>query len=341
MIRQSTKKARWRSWRSMNPELRRTAARRGVRLGWSVFRALLLIGLAYILLYPILYMVTMSVRDKNDMFDITVNWIPKHFTLYTLQRIWKAMEYPATLLNTIFLSGICSLLSAAVCSLAAYGFARFRFKGQGVMFALVVFSIIVPPSFYNMPAYIGYRNFSVFGLLDLWNLFTGGNVSINLIGTHWPMILPALFGVGLRAGLFIYLFRQFFKGMPKELEEAAYIDGCGYMQTFLRIMVPSAFSVFVTVFLFAFVWYWNDYQVASLMMGSSNMTLSTGLSIIDTLTYSLDAANSTTGTQIVDTVRTALDRQGACLLVIGPLILLYVVLQRYFVESIERTGLVE
>lgn len=325
----------------MSPEQKRIAARRVGGWGWSIFRALLLIGLAYILLYPILYMVTMAVRDKNDMFDITVNWIPKHFTLYTLERIWKAMDYPMTLLNTVFLSGICSLLSAIICSLAAYGFARFKFKGQGLMFGLVVFSIIVPQSFYNMPAYIGYRNFNLFGILDLYNLLSGGHTYINLIGTHWTMIIPALFGVGLRAGLFIYLFRQFFKGMPKELEEAAYIDGCGYFQTFLRIMVPSAFSVFVTVFLFAFVWYWNDYQVAGIMMGSDNMTLSTGLSIIDTLTYSLDASVSSTGTQIVDTVRTALDRQGACLLVIGPLILLYVVLQRYFVESIERTGLVE
>ena len=322
----------------MTPDQKHRALQQTGRVGWMIFRAALLIGLAYVLLYPLLYMLTMSIRTKDDMFDITVNWIPRNFTLYTLERIWKAMNYPKTLFNTVFLAGFCSLASAFTCSLAAYGFARFKFKGQGIMFAVVIFSIIVPQSFYNMPAYINFSYYDFFGILDIYNWITGSHVSVNILDTMWTMFLPALFGTGIRAGLYIYLFRQFFKNMPKELEEAAYIDGCGYYQTFFRIMVPSAGSVFVTVFLFAFVWYWNDYQISGLMLGSNNMTLSSALSVIGNLTYSLDTDQ---GTQTVDTVRAALDNQGACLMVIAPLVALYIFLQRYFVESVERSGLVE
>ena len=325
-------------WKRMSTEQRGTRLRHIGGWGWSLFRALLLIGLAYIILYPLLYMITMSIREKNDMFDITVNWIPKHFTLYTLERVWKAMNYPKTLLNTVLIAGLCSLLSAFITSMAAYSFARFKFRGQGLLFALVIFSVIVPQSFYNMPSYIGFRYFDFFGVLDLYNAVTGQAVHANLIGNYWSMLLPAMFGVGLRAGLFIYLFRQFFKGVPKELEEAAYIDGCGFWPTYWRIMLPSVFSVFVSVFLFSFVWYWNDYQVAGLMLGTECPTLSTNLSVIDTLLLAMDSFE---GTAVTDTVRTALDRQGACLLVVAPLVVLYIVLQRYFVESISRSGLVE
>ncbi|HBT64437.1 MAG TPA: carbohydrate ABC transporter permease [Ruminococcaceae bacterium] len=322
----------------ISSDQKRVVIRRFFSACWSIFRVALLIGLAYVLLYPLLYMITMAIRDKNDMFDVTVNWIPRNITSYTLGRVWKAMEYPKTLLNTIFIVGLCSIVSACTCSLAGYGFARFKFKGQKIMFAVVIFTIIVPQSFYNMPTYINFRYFNFLGILDLYNLLSGSSAAVNLLNTRWTMILPALFGAGIRAGLYIYLFRQFFKSMPKELEEAAYIDGCGYLQTFYRVMVPASLSVFVTVFLFAFVWYWNDYQISGLLLGSDNMTLSSALSVINNLTYSLEISE---GNHAVDTVRMALDNQGACLLVIAPLVLLYIFLQKYFVESIERTGLVE
>jgi len=322
----------------IDPDRRWILMQKAKTIAWSIFRAALLIGLAYILLYPLLYMFTMAIRAKDDMFDVTVNWIPRNFTLYTLQRIWKAMKYPQTLLNTVMISGICSFVSAATCSLTGYSFARFKYRGKKLMFAIVIFSIIIPQAFYNMPTYINFRYYDFFGLLDIYNLITGADVSVNILGTKWTMILPAIFGSGIRAGLYIYLFRQFFRSMPKELEEAAYIDGCGYFKTFYKIMVPSSFSVFVTVFLFSFVWYWNDYQVSGLLMGASNLTLSSALSIIGNLTYSLEVSE---GNRAVDTVRMALDNQGASLMVIAPLVILFVFLQRYFVESIERTGLVE
>lgn len=317
-------------------ENKRTLYQKGGKWCWSIFRALLLIGLAYVLLYPILYMISMSVRDINDMFDVTVNWLPKNLTLYTLKRVWTATDYPLTLGRTVLVSVLCSVFSAFTCSLAAYGMSRFKFKGQGILFAVMLFTIIVPQYFYNMPTYINFMNFNPYGIGSIIKLFTGEYP--NILSTLWAMLLPAIFGVGIRAGLFIYLFRQTFKGLPRELEEAAYIDGCGYIRTFYNIIVPSSVAVFVTVFLFSFVWYWNDYQVGALLLNDEYLTLSTALVNITNLTYQLDM---TTTAQSADTVRMALDRQGASLLTVAPVLLVYLSLQRFFTESIERTGLVE
>ena len=149
------------------------------------------------------------------------------------------------------------------------------------------------------------------------------------------MILPAMLGTGIRSGLYIYIFRQFFKGMPRELEEAAYMDGCGYMSTFLRIMVPSAVSAFVTCFLFSFVWNWNDYQISSMLMETKKTLSSALLSLRSVLLNS-----EITGEQ-PDVTRVLVDLQAGSLLVVTPVLALYLVFQRFFVESIERTGLVE
>lgn len=285
---------------------------------WSLFRLLLLIGLSFALLYPILYMVSMAVRAKADLYDITVEWIPKHFTLENLQRAFTALNYPAAVLFTFFLAFTCACLCAITGSLTGYGLSRFKFRGQGVLFAVVLLTIIIPATFYRMPSYL------------LFN-------QMHLLNTPFAMILPALLGAGIRSGLYVYLFRQFYKGFPKEMEEAARIDGCGNFMTYLRIAVPSSVPVFVTAFLFSFVWYWNDFQLSKIFiqdfMGARPLSASlANLSNMITAAFGSDAV-------FVDKQQFALDQQAACLLVIGPLLLLYIVLQRFFVESIQRSGL--
>ena len=106
---------------------------------WKIFRALLLIALGYILVYPLFYMLSMTFRDAQDMYDVTVTWIPKHFTMENLARVWDAMEFPAAFGRTLLFSVFCSLFSLVTCSLAGYGLARFKFKGSGALFALMLF----------------------------------------------------------------------------------------------------------------------------------------------------------------------------------------------------------
>ncbi len=304
-----------------SPIERRIAARRTREILWAIFRLLLLSGLAYVMLHPIFYMISVAFRSKPDMLDVTVQWIPKHFTLVNLKRVFTAMKYPGALAFTFGLSTVCALLSTAICSLTAYGLSRFKFKGQGVMFAVVLLTIIVPAAFYRMPSYL------------IMN-------KLHLLNSPLSMVLPALLGVGIRSGLYIYLFRQFFKSMPKELEEAAYIDGCGYVKTFTKIMLPSSVPICVTVFLFAFVWYWNDYQLSQLFIQDffGVRTLSASLANIGNLVY---AAFPDVPSGQFDAIQNTLDMQSSSLLVIGPLLLIFLVLQRFFVDNISRTGIVE
>jgi multiple sugar transport system permease protein len=159
-------------------------------------------------------------------------------------------------------------------------------------------------------------------------------VSVNLLDTMWTFYLPAMLGTGIRSGLFIYIFRQFFRGMPKELEDAAGIDGCSHFGTFVRVMVPSAMPAFLTVFLFSFVWYWNDYFFSA-MFFTSQYTISLRLAILPARLQQLEQ-----WAHQGDPFRIVAQIQAGSLLAVGPVLVLYIVLQRYFTESIERTGIV-
>ena len=148
------------------------------------------------------------------------------------------------------------------------------------------------------------------------------------------MYLPAAMGNGIRAGLMIFIFRQFFKGLPKELEDAAYLDGCGPLRTFVQVMIPNASSSFLTVFLFSVVWYWNDYYVSSTFF-TKNQTIALMLKNLSTLLSQqlFNNADVSPREQIVW-------MEAGCLISILPILIMYVFLQKYFTEGIERSGLV-
>ena len=305
------------------------------RVGWIIFRCIFLIGISFIILYPLIYMLSIAFRDKADMADPSVVWIPKHFVLDAIKDAFQAMDYPRSLWNTVRLGIVSSLMQVISCSIVGYGFARFQFKGRGLFFALAIFTIVVPPSVVYVPTYLSYKSFDFFGIGSLIGLFTGQPLTINLLDSAWTMYIPAIFGVGIRSGLFIYIFRQFYRGLPKELEDAAYIDGCGFVKTFLRVIIPNAKSAFLTVFLFSIVWYWNDYYFSS-MYFTNVRTVSTSLAMLQSL-LSLDSSMQAI---VNDTYMISTRMQAGCLLTIVPLLILYVCLQKYFTEGIERTGLV-
>lgn len=135
----------------------------------------------------------------------------------------RAMGY------TVYISTVSSILQIFVTCLAGYGFARFRFKGNAVLFVMVILTIIVPPQMLGMPNYLLMKNFDFFGL---YGLLSGSPSTLSLVNSPLSFFLPAALGQGLRAGVFILVFRQVFAGLPHELEEAAFIDGCGYCGTF-------------------------------------------------------------------------------------------------------------
>ena len=310
--------------------------RNGTGIIWKIFRFLLLIGICYIFLFPVIYMLSVAVRGPDTVNDPSVVWIPREFSLDSIKTAIDILEYPRAITTTLIIAVASTVGSLISCSLAGYGFARFKFREKNIAFALVMLTIIVPPQTTIISSFVNYRNFDCFGILKLVHLiFPSVDAGINLINTPWTFILPAFFGAGLRAGLFIYIFRQFFAGMPKDLEEAAMIDGCGALRTFVQVMLPLAKSAFITVLLFSFVWHWNDYVQAA-MYFNDNQPISVMLNQMQSLLQDAKLFNVVTNTR--DEIRTYL--QAGCLLTILPPLVLYIFTQRFFTESIERTGIV-
>ena len=297
-------------------------------------RLLIFTGFSFIILYPLLYMLSVGFRQADDMADPMVIWIPKHLTLENIQDAFRLMDYPTSLRNSVTLGVVSSLLQILSCALVGYGFARFEFKGKRLLFALVLFTIIVPPQVIYAPTYLSYKSFDFFGLGQIGRLFTGEPFTVNILNTGFSLYLPALLGVGIRSGLVIYIFRQFYRGLPHELEDAAYIDGCGFFRTFFRVILPNASAALLTVFLFSIVWYWNDYYYIA-MYFSSTKTVSMALSLLPDALATNQATQSLSGDPYLIGTRL----QAGALLAIAPLLILYLFLQRYFTQGFERTGL--
>ena len=300
----------------------------------TIVRTVLLLGLSFIIVYPLLYMFSMSFRPQADILDPSVIWIPRTFTLSNIIGVAKVMNYGATLVNTLTIGVVSSLLAVASCCVVGYGFARFKFKGKNILFACVIFSIIVPPQITIIPQYLDFRFFDFFYIGKLLGLVLKKEVTINLINSVWSMYLPAAFANGIRSGLFIYIFRQFFRGLPKDLEDAACVDGCGPIKTFLKIMLPLSTSALITVFLFSFVWYWNDYFYSGMFFSNGN-TISLTLASLQSRLYSLSVSGIA-----LDPYSMIVKMQSGCLLAVLPPLLIFIVFQRYFTESIERTGII-
>ncbi len=306
---------------------------------WPIFRFLILFGLGFVIMYPLLFMLSTAFRPNAQMSDPSIVWLPKSFTLDNLKQTAQVMKYDVwnwaspldnTIVNTIVLNVVSSVLQVVTCSITGYGFARFKFKGRNLFFAIVILMIIVPPQITTIPLYLQFAYFKLFGIIPLYG---GDGKPLSIINSGLTMYLPAMFANGIKAGLFIYIFRQFFRGLPKELEDAAYLDGCGPFETYIKIMVPNAKTSFLTVFLFSIVWYWNDFYVSSSFFTESH-TVALMLKNLDAnLQQQLFDGQSVSVRQIIVWL------ESGCLLSITPLLIMYIFLQKYFVEGVERSGL--
>ena len=276
-------------------------------------------------------MVSMVFRPSKEIMDPSVVWIPKTFTLDNLRLAWELMEYEDSFRNTLLIHIISSLLQVAVCALTSYGFARFQFKGRNLLFGLVVFSIMIPPQLTIIPLSRNMAFFNFFGLGEIAKLFGLGG-TVNLLDTPFPFYIMATFGAGIKSGLFIFIFRQFFRSLPKELEEAAAIDGCGFFKIFLRIILPNAVSVCISAVILSVVWYWNDYYYSS-MFTPNFPTISLMLAGLSDRYASLYDVN-------LDMFAVVPLMQAGAMLAILPVLIMYIFLQKKLVQGMERSGLV-
>ena len=319
-------------------EMVKRAGKRTTLALWSVYRFVTMFCIGMILLFPLLYMISVGFRDAADMTDPMVLWVPAHFTLKNLTETFREMQYPLAFLNSARISLVSSLLSLLSCALTGYGFSRFQFTGRRLLFGLVLLMLIVPPQNYLISMFVRYREFDFFGVGSLIGLFTGKALTANLSGTEAALYLPAALGAGLRSGLYILIFNKFFSNIPVELEDAAAIDGCGHYRSFFSVILPNARAALLTVFLFSLVWYWNDYFFTSTFM-QDTVTVSVQLTKLNAIMK--EALNPVhTSTTVADPNQITVHLQAGCLLAIAPPTVLYLILQRKFTEGLERTGIV-
>ena len=297
---------------------------------WPIFRGFIVFGLCFVILYPLLYMVSAAFRPRAQMNDPTIMWIPKSFTLSNIKDAMRAMKFWNTLGSTLFINIGCSLVQVLTCALTGYGFARFKFKGKTILFGIVIMMILVPAQIILIPQYMFFRYFNPFGI---YHTITGEY--INLINSPLTMYMPACTANGIRAGLFIFLFRQSFRGLPKELEDAAALDGCAPLRTFVQVMIPNAGSTFLTVFLLSVVWYWNDYYVSTSFF-TDNSTIALMLKNLDA---SLRIIIFDNGNVQVNARELIVWMESGCLISILPMLIMYSLLQKNFTEGIARSGL--
>lgn len=301
---------------------------------WMIAKYAILILLAYQLLYPVLYMISSSIKAPQDSYDPSVIWIPKNFSATGFLDAFKTMKYLQALGGSLIIGVGSAFFDVACSALAGYGFARYKFPLKNFLFACVILTLVVPTQTIILPYYLNMRDFNPLGIMTLISKITGRNASINLIGNNLAFYIPSILGAGIRSGLYIYIFKQFFEGMSAALEESAYVDGSGPLRTFLYIMLPNTKNAIVTVFLFSFVWHFNDYYMTKQLLGTQRRTLIVALSSLR-----VDLAAVVGGQTTTDPIRIQTRIQAGCLLTILPMFLLYIIAQRKLADSIEHIGI--
>ena len=314
-------------------ESRRKAISKANSLFASLLRYVVLIAIGYIILYPLLYMISSAIRTRDSFYDPSVVWVTSDVTFENFELAWSVMKYGQAIWNTLLYEIVSAAIQIISCSLVAYGLARFDFKEKRILTFFMFLLILVPSQMMMLPIFMNYSKLDFFGLLGLIDSLTGIDIRPNVLNSVTTFWLPALLGVGIRSGIIIYIYVHFFKGLPKELEEAAWIDGAGPFKTYIRIALPSSGVVITTITVFSLIWHWNDYQLASMYLYAEKWPLAVKLSEITSA-----EAMGTLRLSGDDPLRIAIMMAG-CFMFIIPILIVYLFLQKKFVKSIDRVGI--
>jgi multiple sugar transport system permease protein len=321
------------------------------QIAYKIFRLVLLVGISYVVLFPFISKVAGSFMSPEDFVDVTVRLIPKNFTLDIYKAVLgKELDYWEAFRNTFIISFFGALLQTFVCCLIGYGLAKFRFRGNGLVMMLVILTMIVPHGTLQLSMFMSFRYFDILGILS----FLSGGASVGfmpesfnemlagiqiidlpdhglaLTNTYAPLLILSATGLAFKNGLYVFMLRQFFTGVPDALEESAYIDGSGVFRTFFTIILPLSIPMMVTVFLFAFCWQWTDDFYTELFFTTSKIALMPDVVDIPQSLQTDYAGQNMYYTAIRNTC-------GIC--IIMPLVILYSFGQKFLVQGIERSGL--
>ena len=320
------------------------------KVAWIIFRMVLLVGISYVVLFPFISKIAGSFMSPEDFVDVTVRLIPKNFTLDIYKAVLFELDYWEAFFNTLLISLLCGLLQTFVCCLIGYGLAKFRFKGNKLVMLLVILTMIVPHQTLQLSMFMHFRYFDILGILsflsggasigfmpDSFNELLAGiqvfkldDYALSLTNTYWPLAILSVTGLAFKNGLYIFMLRQFFTGVPDALEESAYIDGSGVFRTFFTIILPLSIPMMVTVFLFSFCWQWMDDFYTEMFFTTSKISLMPDIVEIPTSLKTDYAGQNMYYAAIRNTC-------GLC--IIMPLVILYSFGQNFLVQGIERSGL--
>lgn len=281
----------------------------------------LLIGVSFVYLEPLFRMVSMALMSTGDIIDPSVEWLPKSPSIKNLQVAVTVLNLKSTLLNSIWFSALLAVAQTLVSSLTGFALSRYRFRFKRIITVLIVFSCIIPVPLLMIPRLM---------------MFIQGQelLGINLIGTPIPQFLMAALGQGVNSTILILIFYNFFNLVPRSLDEAAMIDGAGPFRVFLEVAFKISATSVLVVFLFSFVWNWNETYTTGTFLRNNIELLPAKLNLFDSA-FSRYAASTRGGEFKINEAY----KMSATLISIVPLLTLYAFVQKKFIQGIENTGI--
>ncbi|WP_332075548.1 carbohydrate ABC transporter permease [Paenibacillus sp. GYB004] len=265
----------------------------------------LLVVFGIIIVYPLIWLFLASFKTNDEIFGVANHFLPANFSWKAYAAGWKGsgqFTYGDFFINTFKLVIPTVIFTVASSILVGYGFARFKFPMQNLLFSIMISTLMLPNAVIIIPRYILFKHL---GWLD----------------SYYPFIVPAIFAC---YPFFVFLMVQFFRGLPKELDESARLDGCNSFSILTKILLPLCKPAVFSVALFQFIWTWNDFFNSLIFINSiKKYTLMLGLRM------SLDAQAAVNWDQVM----------AMAIVTIVPSIVLFFFSQKYFVEGIATTGL--
>lgn len=305
---------------------------------FKLFGITIILGMCFAILYPVLKLFPMIFCDVEDLGNPDVVWIPISWSIISFKAaIRLVFGNFVTMFQSLLYAAVTAFIQVVICAMAGYTIGRIKIPFKNLIFFLVIFQFVVPPQSLLISQYLNFKNFDVLGL---FTLFTGD--TIDLINQPVTLYMLSLLGQGLKQSLFIYIFSSFFQGLPKELEEAALIDGCGFYKTYLKIALPNALPSIMVVAVLSFIWNYGDTYYTGYFHPE-------GFYLANKLNQQFAATNANT---VVDAVSKWYDapaassftydavKQAAILIYLIPLLVIYFIVQKRLVENFAASGIV-
>lgn len=259
-----------------------------------------LLALSALFAIPFLWTLSTALKSAQDVFGYPPQWIPDPPHWDNFEKAWTSQPFDFWVLNTLFVTLVSTLGGVLSASLVAYGFARFRFRGKNLLFVILLATMMLPSQVTMIPVFMIWREF-------------------HAVDTYWPLTAPAWLGGG---AFFIFLLRQFYMSVPRELDEAAKLDGAGYVRIWWHVLVPLSKPALATVCVFSFMNHWDDFMGPLIYLNTpEKYTVSIGLRLFQ------------------DAYGTSMELlMAAALIHAVPMILIFFFAQKFFVKGIATTG---